>query len=140
MTNFYAGTVPVWPSSLKDDTPLPFAAWRVLHWVDGRRSIREIAQQLGQSIEEVAAEMEVALDWAARMQQQSQVVTEDVIDTVTQTLMSVVGPMGEFIVDDVLDDIGEKATLSQLLAGIAPELDEQHLQTFARLLHAKGLA
>lgn len=140
MTNFFAGTVPQWPEGLKDETPLPFTAWRVLNWVDGKRSIREIAAQVGLSTEQVATEMESALDWAARMHQQSKVITEEVIDTVTQTLMSVVGPMGEFIVDDVLDEVGNSATLSQLLAGIAPELDEQHLQTFARLLHSKGLA
>lgn len=142
MTRFISDPnyVPRWPASLKDETPLPFQAWRVMDQVNGQRSVAEIAQNLQLSSDQVSAAIEQAESWIQRAVQREQVVNEAMISTVSQCLMSVVGPMGEFMVDDALDEVGDHATLSQILSNIAGQLDESHLHAFVRQLRSKGLA
>lgn len=131
---------PAWPAPLTDETPLPYAAWRVMNLVNGQRSIPEIARSLDVSFDDVRQALEQAQTWTNRAVHREQTVTENTIETVTQCLMSVVGPMGEFIVDDALDDIGERSTLSSLLANIASQINEPQLHAFVRQLRTKGLA
>ncbi len=133
-------SAPVWPPALQDDTPLPFSAWRVLDLVDGDRTIAEIAREVRLSTEQVTEALAQAQAWTHRAVQREQEVTEAMISTVSQCLISVVGPMGEFIVDDALDDAGPHPTLSQVLGQIAPQLSEGHLHAFVRQLRARGLA
>lgn len=132
--------IPQRPAALKDETLLPFNVWQVLDLVDGTRSVQAIATQLRVSPEQVSRALEQAHTWIDRSVQREQVVTENTITTVSQCLVSVVGPMGEFIVDDALDELGQNATLTQVLSNIAAQLDEQHLHAFVRQLRAKGLA
>ena len=132
--------IPQRPAALKDETLLPFGVWQVLDLVDGTRSVQAIATQLRVSPEQVSRALEQAHTWIDRSVQREQVVTENTITTVSQCLVSVVGPMGEFIVDDALDELGQNATLAQVLSNIAAQLDEQHLHAFVRQLRAKGLA
>lgn len=132
--------VPQRPAALKDETPLPFNVWQVLDLVDGTRTVQAIAMTLNVSAEQVSQALEQAHTWIGRSVQREQVVTEATINTVSQCLVSIVGPMGEFIVDDALDEVGENATLAQVLASIASQLDEQHLHAFVRQLRIKGLA
>lgn len=133
-------SVPVWPPELRDETPLPFSAWKIMHLVDGQRSAQQIAAQLGLSLSEVQSALEQAENWTNRAVQRDRVMTDAVIATVSQCLMSVVGPMGEFMVDDALDEVGEYPTLSQVLSNIATQLHETHLHAFVRQLRTKGLA
>ena len=136
----WAHDVPHWPIGLRDDTPLPYAAWRVLDLVDGRRTISQLAQSLGLSAMAVEEALEQAQVWNSRALRREQVMTGAILQTVTQALVSVVGPRGEFIVDDAVDAVGSGSTLSQLLGAVAAELDEAHLQQFVRQLRAQGLA
>lgn len=136
----FAGTVVQWPESLTDEIPMPYTAWRVMNAVDGRRSVQEIAQMVGLSTEQAIYDLTLALDWTGRLQQQFQRVTDELLDTLAQNLMSIVGPMGEFIVDDAAEAAGPDATLSQVLSHVARELDETHLNAYVRLLRSKGLA
>ncbi|AAF11386.1 hypothetical protein [Deinococcus radiodurans] len=132
--------VPRWPSGLRDDTPLPYAAWRVLDLVDGKRTLAQIAAHLDLAQEDVERALEQAQSWLGRALRREQPVTEAVLDNVTQALVSVVGPIGEFLIDDALDQVGEGATLSALLGAVAPELDEAHLHQFVRQLRTRRLA
>ena len=132
--------VPRWPSGLRDDTPLPYAAWRVLDLVDGKRTLAQIAAQLDLAQEDVERALEQAQSWLGRALRREQPVTEAVLDNVTQALVSVVGPIGEFLIDDALDQVGEGATLSALLGAVALELDEAHLHQFVRQLRTRRLA
>lgn len=134
------GLVPVWPAALRDETPLPYSAWRVLNLVDGDRSVQDIARELNLGPEQVQDALTQAQAWTQRAVQRDQAITEATIASVTQCLMSVVGPVGEFIVDDVLEEAGDRATLSQVLGRIAPQLSEPHLHAFVRQLRARGLA
>lgn len=131
---------PKWPEHLKDETPLPYAVWRLVDQMDGKRTVAEIMSHTGTSLDEVAHALEQVESWVSRAMKREQVVTEPVIDAVSQCLMSVVGPMGEFMVDDALEDVGKNATLSQLLANLANQIEEQHLHAFVRQLRNKGLS
>lgn len=132
--------IPRWPSGLRDETSLPYAAWRVLDLVDGKRTLAQIASQLELSQEDVERALEQAQSWTNRALRREQPVTEAVLGNVTQALVSVVGPIGEFLIDDALEQVGEGATLSALLGAVAPELDETHLHQFVRQLRARRLA
>ena len=132
--------IPRWPTGLHDDTPLPYSTWRVLDLVDGRRTLAQLSRDLELSQEEVEQALEQAQSWTSRALRREQVVTEALLDHVIQALVSVIGPIGEFMVDDALDTVGEQATLSALLETIASELDEAHLHQFVRQLRTRGLA
>lgn len=131
---------PKWPPALRDDTPLPFSAWRVMHQVDGVKHLITIANTLDITIDDVHEALEQSESWTERAQKREQVITETIIENVNLCLINVVGPMGEFIVDDALDEVGENTTLSRLLSSIAAQLDETHLHAFVRQLRSKGLA
>ncbi|MEW6422036.1 MAG: hypothetical protein AB1511_09965 [Deinococcota bacterium] len=139
MTAPQTGT-PTWPPGLTEATPLPFAVWRVLHHVDGQRGIAEVARLAGITPQEVVAAVGQAAAWASRAVQRSQPVTEASAQTVTQCVIAVLGPMGEFLVDDVLDELGEGATLSALLSRVAAQLSEAQVQVFVQQLRARGIA
>lgn len=130
----------VWPAGLTDDTPLPFALWRVLHHVDGRRGAGEVARLAGVSPQDVPLLVSQAATWASRAAQRSQPVTEAAAQAVTRCVIAVVGPMGEFLVDDVLDELGDGETLGTLLSRVAAQLSEAQVQAFVRHLRAGGLA
>lgn len=140
MTAPQPGAVPTWPASLTDATPLPFAVWRVLHHVDGQRGTAEVARLAGVTPQEVMTAISQAAAWASRAAQRSQPVTEAAAQTVTQCVIAVLGPMGEFLVDDVLDELGEGATLNTLLSRVAAQLNEAQVQVFVRQLRARGIA
>lgn len=131
---------PRWPQHLKDETPLPYSVWHIVNRIDGKQTVGEIMALTGASLDEVTKALEQVENWVSRAVKREQVVTEPIIDSVSQCLMSVVGPMGEFMVEDSLDEVGSEATLSQLLASLANQLEEQHLHAFVRQLRSKGLA
>ncbi|EYB68535.1 hypothetical protein DEIPH_ctg021orf0048 [Deinococcus phoenicis] len=140
MTAPQAAGVPSWPPGLTGDTPLPFAVWRVLHHVDGVRGVAEVAQLARTTPQEVAAAVAQATAWASRATQRTQPVTDASAQAVTECVIAVVGPMGEFLVDDVLDELGGGATLSALLSRVAAQLSEAQVQAFVRHLRARGIA
>ncbi|SMB91489.1 hypothetical protein [Deinococcus hopiensis] len=134
------GPRPTWPTGLKDDSPLPYALWRVMHHVNGRRTVEEIAQMAGIGVQDVAPVLSQVATWANRAALRSQHVSKAQAETVSQCLTTVLGPMGEFMVDDALDDLGNRTTLGALLSNLAAQLTEPQVQAFVRQLRAKGLA
>lgn len=129
-----------WPAGLTDDTPLPFALWRVMHHVDGRRGPEEVARLAGIPPQDVPPLVAQAATWANRAAQRTQPLTEAAAQAVTQCVIAVMGPMGEFVVDDVLDECGDGITLSTLLSKVAAQLSEAQVQAFVRQLRARGIA
>ncbi|BDP42233.1 hypothetical protein DAETH_22020 [Deinococcus aetherius] len=132
--------VPVWPPGLRDETPLPFAVWRVLHHVNGGRPAIEVARLARVTAPEVAEAVAQAARWAGRASQRGQPVTEASARVVTACLTAVLGPMGTFLVEDTLDDLGEGATLGTLLSAVAAQLNEAQVQAFVRGLRERGIA
>ncbi|ANE43756.1 hypothetical protein [Deinococcus puniceus] len=130
-----------WPNDLQDATPLPFNVWRVMHQVNGERDAMEVARLARVSLPEVLDAVTQAARWSGRAAQREQPVTEQAIKEIQQCLMVVVGPMGEFMVDDAFEDLGEdNVTLSQLLGHLATQLGESRVQAFVRQLRARGIA
>lgn len=81
-----------------------------------------------------------AARWAGRASQRGQPVTEASARVVTACLTAVLGPMGTFLVEDTLDDLGEGATLGTLLSAVAAQLNEAQVQAFVRGLRERGIA
>ncbi|MFC5849928.1 AsnC family protein [Deinococcus petrolearius] len=133
------GDVPRWPAALRDETPLPYAVWRVMDHVDGRRSVADIGRALGLSAHTVAQALAQANEWTQRASQRSQALTPALRESVEQCLLSVVGPIGEVVVDDALQDVGESPSLEGLLSAIAEQLSEAQLHAFVRQLRARNL-
>ena len=134
------GPRPTWPTGLKDDSPLPYALWRVVHHVNGRRSVEEVAQLAGIAPQDVAPALAQVATWANRAALRNQHVSRAQVDTVSQCLTTILGPMGEFMVDDAMDELGNRTTLGALLSNLAAQLTEPQVQAFVRQLRAKGLA
>ncbi|MDL2345886.1 hypothetical protein QOL99_17290, partial [Deinococcus sp. MIMF12] len=78
--------------------------------------------------------------WVRRAARHTQPVTDEVLGAVTACVIAAVGPMGEFVVDDVLDELGDTPTLSALLSGLARQLGEAQMPVFVRHLRARDLA
>lgn len=131
---------PSWPPGLRDETPLPFAVWRVLHHVDGVRPLGEVARLARVTPPEVAEAVAQAARWAGRASQRGQPVTEASARVVTACVTAVLGPMGTLLVEDTLDDLGDGATLGALLSAVAAQLGEAQVQAFVRGLRERGLA
>lgn len=134
------GAAPSWPPHLRDDTPLPFAVWRVLHHVDGQRPAAEVARLARVTPPEVTEAVAHAARWAGRASQRGQPVTEASARVVTACVTAVLGPMGALLVEDALDDLGDGATLGALLSAVAAQLNEAQVQTFVRGLRERGMA
>ncbi|WP_102126182.1 hypothetical protein [Deinococcus planocerae] len=132
--------VPAWPPGLRDDTPLPFAVWRVLHHVDAQRPLAEVARLARVTPPEAAEALDQAARWAGRASQRGQPVTEASARVVTACVTAVLGPMGAFLVEDALDDLGSGATLGALLSAVAAQLGEAQVQAFVRGLRERGVA
>jgi hypothetical protein len=131
---------PAWPPGLTDGTPLPYAFWRVMHVTDGRRSIDKLAAALGVPEPQVRQIQQDVRRWLERAAVREQPLSEAAEQALRQALISVMGPMGELMIDDALDDLPEHAPLSALLASLNSQLSDAHSQTLARLLRSKGIA
>ncbi|WP_424951395.1 hypothetical protein [Deinococcus sp.] len=131
---------PAWPPGLTDHTPLPFGFWRMMHVTDGRRSPEKLAQTLGISEIQVRQILAEVRRWLDRAAVREQPLTQTLQDALRQALISVVGPMGELMIDDALDDLAERTTLSALLSSLNAQLSDSNSQTLARLLRNRGIA
>ncbi len=131
---------PSWPPGLTDSTPLPFAWWRIMHLVDGRRSTEQLAAvsrvaegQVRQILSEVWA-------YVGRVTIGEQPLDEARRRALSQCLVAVLGPMGDMLIDDVLDDLPESAPFSAVLASLRRMLSAEHLQALNKGLRSKGMA
>ncbi len=131
---------PAWPPGLTDHTALPYGFWRIMHVTDGRRSIERVAQAVGGSEAQVRQVLTDVRRWLERAAVREQPLTAETQEALRQALNSVVGPMGELMIDDALDDLPEDTALSSLLTSLNTQLSEAHRQTLARLLRTRGIA
>ncbi|ALW90312.1 hypothetical protein GCM10008956_20890 [Deinococcus arenae] len=132
-------SAPVWPDGLQDGTPLPFSVWRVMHHVDGQRDISEVARLAGMTVPDVQERLNAAAAWIARATQRDLPISDDLAERISQCLTGVVGPMAAVMVDEVLDDLGDHATLNATLSALARQLTPERVQLFARLLRERGV-
>lgn len=132
---------------------LPFALWPVAELVDGRRNVggiaaslnlsvatvqsalRAIEREIGQPLTDDDAAAPVAVSNAAPA-----LTPEQVVDILMDTAVELVGPMGEVMVEDALDELGEDAPPVELAYRVAQELREPQRSTFIARVRAKGLS
>ncbi|QFP77535.1 hypothetical protein [Deinococcus sp. AJ005] len=129
-----------WPDGLRPEMALPFALWRTLDLIDGTRDAAEVARLAGLSAPELRRKLHEAQGWISRAEDHGRPVTDEAARQVTQCLTQVVGPVAELMVEEVLDDLGEAATLSALLSGLTAELTPEQTGRFAGHLRSRGLA
>ncbi|GHF34801.1 hypothetical protein HNQ07_000085 [Deinococcus metalli] len=129
-----------WPGGLSDTTPMPYRVWRVMHHVDGTRPAGEVARLAHTTLADVQACVDEAQRWVGQAVRREQQVGDATARVVTQCLAAAVGPLASVMVDEVLDDLGQHATLSALLASLAAQLTPDRAQLFARQLRERGMA
>lgn len=131
---------PAWPPGLTDYTALPYGCWRIMHVTDGRRSVERVAQAVGSAEPQVRQMLTDVRLLMERIAVREQPLTAEIQETLRQALNSVVGPMGELMIDDALDDLPEDAAFSALLSSVNAQLSETHRRTLSRILRTRGLA
>ncbi|WP_243398131.1 hypothetical protein [Deinococcus koreensis] len=129
-----------WPEGLSDTTPMPYRVWKVLHAVDGLRGTDEVARLARTTPADVQLQLDEAARWVGQAVQREQQVGDAVARVVTQCLAAAVGPLASLMVDEVLEELGQQATLSALLNRLAAQLSHDRAQLFVRQLRERGMA
>lgn len=137
------------PSSaaLTDDTMLPYNLWRVADLIDGKRTVEAIASAVGldlpsamRALQDIEQELGSSLVGAPGAVSEVTVVTSaEVVDAIAATAVDLMGPMGEVIVEDAFDEVGDEAPAIELISRVVDELREPVRTTFIVKLRAKGL-
>lgn len=104
------------------------------------RDAAEVARLAGVSAPELRRQLREAQQWVNRAQDRQRPVTEQALRAITLCLTQVIGPVAELMVEDALEDLGESATASALLSGLAAELTPEQVGCFTQHLRAQGLA
>ncbi|AFZ68609.1 hypothetical protein [Deinococcus peraridilitoris] len=147
-----ATSVPL-PTPLQEDTMLPFALWRVADLINGEHSVAVMASQLGMAVGDVqsalkAIEQHLGLALAAVGDRATPVEStsapllsgEDLFDLVSKTAVELIGPVGEVIVEDAIDELGEDVGAADLILRVAQDLREPQRSAFLGRIRAKGLS
>lgn len=147
-----------WPQGVTDQTLLPFRLWRVLDALTvhqqgtaagvgaalrgaeaspGAMPARSPAALPGEA--QLQEALAMAQQYAARAQRQERVVNGALVREVTGALVSCIGPMGQLMVEDALEDLPAPVRLSVLLRTLGGELQAPERQSFGRQLQSRGL-
>ena len=129
---------------------LPFALWPVADLIDGQRTVSAMANTLSLSVATVLSalgtiERELGVTLTDRpvasvAAAPTGMTAADAFDIVVETAVNLVGPMGEVIAEDAIDDIGETASAVDLAYRVAQDLREPQRSTFLARVRAKGIA
>ncbi|TSA87312.1 hypothetical protein FNU79_05365 [Deinococcus detaillensis] len=125
-----------WPSGVTDQTPLPYSLWRVLDALALGLTSGQGGLPSDSKVQEALA---LAEQYAGRAQRQEQALSGELIDQVSAALMACVGPIGQIIIEDALDELPEPARLSALLRAIGAELEDTQRQMFGSQLRTRGI-
>jgi hypothetical protein len=125
-----------WPQGVTDQTPLPFSIWRIL---DALANSSLSSAPSGTSDEQVRSAIALAEQYATRAQRQDQSVDENTVREVMAALVASIGPMGEVMVEDAMEDLPAPIRLSALLRELGQDLQDAQRQVFGRHLRARGL-
>ncbi len=135
---------------------LPFRLWRVADLMDGQRTLEDLAAGAALSLEDArgaVAAIERELDVrptetvtptpstaeAAPPDRAAPPSGAALIELLIKTAVELVGPVGEVLVEDALDDLGENAAAAELISCVALELREPQRGVFLARLFTKGL-
>ena len=139
------------PAPVTAETLLPYSLWRVVALIDGQRTAAEVASTLGTPITNVTnalrdLERELGVTpvtpVTAPATDTSSVTLapDDAMDLLVAITVEVMGPMGEVIVEDVIDELGEDTPFLIMAERIAGELREPQRSAFITKVRSKGLS
>jgi hypothetical protein len=139
------------PAPVTAETLLPYSLWRVVALIDGQRTAAEVASTLGTPITNVTnalrdLERELGVTpvtpVTAPATDTSSVTLapDDAMDLLVAITVEVMGPMGEVIVEDVIDELGEDTPFMVMAERIASELREPQRSAFIAKVRSKGLS
>lgn len=139
------------PAPVTAETLLPYSLWRVVALIDGQRTAAEVASTLGTPITNVTnalrdLERELGVTGVTPVtspETDTSSVTlapDDVMDLLVAITVEVMGPMGEVIVEDVIDELGEDTPFMVMAERIASELREPQRSAFIAKVRSKGLS
>lgn len=112
------------PPGLSDEMQLPFSVWRILDVIDGEKTVSQIAHELEMSNERVFQELDHARQWIRRLQQHNRKIDDQIIEEIKQVLIGVIGPVGEFLVEDARDLVREDAAVIEFLSTLIRVIKE----------------
>ncbi|AWN23341.1 hypothetical protein DKM44_08965 [Deinococcus irradiatisoli] len=135
-----------WPSGVSDQTPLPFHLWRVLDAL-AARSAAGIGRALSSGSEaqallsetKIQEALALAEQYAARVQRQEQLLSDELIAEVVAALTACIGPMGQMLVEDALEELPSPPRLAEFVRWLGGELEDAQRQMFGRQLRARGI-
>ena len=129
-----------WPQGVTDQTPLPFSIWRILDAL-ANSALSGLQSGPGGVPDEAQVRTAIALaeQYATRAQRGDQIVDDVTLREVVGALVLSIGPMGEVMVEDAMDDLPEPVRLSALLRTLGQELQDAQRQAFGRQLRTRGL-
>jgi hypothetical protein len=139
------------PAPVTAETLLPYSLWRVVALIDGQRTAAEVASTLGTPITNVTNALRdlerelgvtpVTPDTSPATDTSSVTLApDDAMDLLVAITVEVMGPMGEVIVEDVIDELGEDTPFMVMAERIASELREPQRSAFIAKVRSKGLS
>lgn len=142
------------PAPVTAETLLPYSLWRVVALIDGQRTAAEVASTLGTPITNVTnalrdLERELGVTPVTPVTPDTSPATDtssvtlapdDAMDLLVAITVEVMGPMGEVIVEDVIDELGEDTPFMVMAERIASELREPQRSAFIAKVRSKGLS
>lgn len=122
--------------SLKEQTlvSLSFGALNLLRELDGRRDLAFIARDLGWSQERILRAAQELHEQDLVQVHQEEPVAAGFIDELRQVLIYIMGPIGEFVIDDALNATGTnrenltRTNAQEFLQEISNQLDQENWQ------------
>ena len=146
-----AATIPS-PALLTGDVMLPFALWPVAECVNGEYDVNAIAAKLGwtaaavqSALEAIERELGASLtnvEAASIMEASSSTAAFDLdsfLDALTLATMETIGPVGEVIVEEALEEARDHPAPMSLIAYVVQDLREPQRSAFLGRLRTKGL-
>ncbi len=136
-----------WPAGVTDQTPLPFNLWRILDALAARSAVgvgqalssRSAAEAQLLSEAKIQEALSAAEQYAARIQRQEQVLSDQLISEVGAALMACIGPMGQMLVEEALEELPSPPRLADFVRWLGAELEDTQRQMFGRQLRARGI-
>ncbi len=137
------------PSQQGKRVALPLVAIRMLPHLDGARSLRAVAAELGVALDEVMSAAGVLLDNELATVAAGRLLEAGFINNLTDLVRDIMGPLADIVMDESLDELGvtastvPEAQLDALLELLEQEFPGQLRATFTGrlepLLRAHGL-
>ncbi|MBB6097513.1 hypothetical protein HNR42_000930 [Deinobacterium chartae] len=141
-------SIPQLVGAIPAQTELKLQQWRVVPLIDGTRRVADIAASLGTPPETVIEVLERLEDLGllreAPRTGSNEPLSEEIIHLLTSAARQIMGPIGDVIVEECLEDLEASGTvslgrLSELIERVTAEIPQEHRAAFGQKLRQSGL-